>query len=399
MPRTHLSARALTARLSPALLCPALARFAALAVLLAAVVLPATPARAAAPAESRPQLWLPTPPGEPWRVIQGYACGTHNSWDRYSLDLVHAEGRTYDAPVRAAADGTIFIWVRGSGTLILDHGGGFYTMYTHMATAAFVERGRMVSRGTVIGTVGDRGAPGTPHLHFTAFAAQGASAHGRQSVPLTFAEGYTFPETGGCSQHGGAVVVAGTTPVLRAPGIAFNAPVELNRWYSSDVTIEFGGAGVARGFSAAWGAAPAADAPAVTGTKLGTARLGQAGEGLHTLFVRGWDEAGQQSVSTFGPVGFDVTPPRIAPLATVLRAAPGSINLTWDPGTDNGSGIAGYRLYLGDDPAGTSEWFVPAPATTTPALAPGAYLLRVQPIDYAGNKGVWVTVGAILVER
>src|SRR5690349_12873359 len=64
--------------------------------LLALFILPAAPAHAA------PQLSLPTPPGETWKVIQGYGCGTHGAWDRYSLDMTNADGRTYGAPVRAA---------------------------------------------------------------------------------------------------------------------------------------------------------------------------------------------------------------------------------------------------------------------------------------------------------
>src|SRR6185503_9911685 len=106
-----------------------------------------------APAHAALQLSLPTPPGERWKVIQGYGCWTHNSWDRYSLDLVHADGRTHGAPVRAAADGTIWSWTGKSGTLILAHGGGFYTMYTHMASAVTTARNHFVARGTVIGTV------------------------------------------------------------------------------------------------------------------------------------------------------------------------------------------------------------------------------------------------------
>src|SRR5580765_3567027 len=78
------------------------------------------------------QIWLPTPAGEAWKVLQGYGCGSHNNWDRYSLDLVNADGRTRGAPVRAAADGRIWAWTSKSGTLILDHGAGFYTMYSHM---------------------------------------------------------------------------------------------------------------------------------------------------------------------------------------------------------------------------------------------------------------------------
>ncbi|HMO58826.1 MAG TPA: M23 family metallopeptidase, partial [Roseiflexaceae bacterium] len=140
-------------------------------ILLMLLALLPTAHTAAAPSEAAAQLWLPTPPGEPWKILQGYACGSHNAWDRYSLDLVSAEGATRGAAVRAAAAGTVFIWVPKSGTLILSHGNNLYTMYTHMQSAAFTNAGHEIARGEVIGTVGDRGSPGTPHLHFTAFTA------------------------------------------------------------------------------------------------------------------------------------------------------------------------------------------------------------------------------------
>ncbi|HWQ16066.1 MAG TPA: M23 family metallopeptidase, partial [Roseiflexaceae bacterium] len=317
-----------------------------------------------------------------------------------SLDLVSAEGRTAGATVRAAATGTVFIWVRRSGTLILDHGGGFYTMYTHMASAAVTEEGRMVSRGEAIGTVGDRGAPGTPHLHFTAFTAEGAYARSRRSVPLAFAEGYDLPEVGGCSQHGGATLVAGSSPVLRSEGIAFQSPAEPGHWYNSDLRVEFGGAGIAGGFSSAWDGDPAGGAPAVAGQPLGAAQLASAGEGLHTLYVRGWDAAGNQVVSSFGPLGFDVTPPGAPPRLDedeLVIPAGRPAQLSWRPAQDSASGVAGYRVYLGQDPQGISEWFVPVPEVQAPPLAPGSYLLRLQPLDYAGNAGEWVTVGTLLV--
>src|SRR6266498_4518175 len=153
----------------------------------------------AGPAHAASQIWLPTPAGEAWKVLQGYGCGSHNGWDRYSLDLVNTDGRTRGAPVRAAADGTIWAWTHKSGTLILDHGGGFYTMYTHMESVVTTEQSKFVARGTIIGAVGNRGAPHVvPHLHFTAFIGEGVDAYPRRSIPLSFAEGYNLPEIGGC---------------------------------------------------------------------------------------------------------------------------------------------------------------------------------------------------------
>src|SRR5262245_5312553 len=166
-----------------------------------------------------PSLQLPTPPGQPWRVIQGYGCGTHDDWDFYSLDLVAVRGESAGAPVYAAAAGLIMAWVEPSGTLILDHGDGFYTMYTHMASALNTQRGQAIARGAQIGIVGDRGAPGTPHLHFTAYTADGPWGRGtRRSLPLRFVEGYDLPDIGGCNQHAGEELVSGN----RASGVWYH---------------------------------------------------------------------------------------------------------------------------------------------------------------------------------
>jgi len=169
-----------------------------------------------------PVLWLPTPPGQTWRVIQGYGCGTHDDWDYYSLDLAAAEGPSAGAPVYAAAAGTVVAWVPSSGTLILDHGGDFYTMYTHMASAPSTQTGLALPRGAQIGNVGDRGAPGNPHLHFTAFTGSGPGGRGeRRSVPLRFAEGYDLPDIGGCDQHNGAELVSRNQPLGELPYRAY----------------------------------------------------------------------------------------------------------------------------------------------------------------------------------
>jgi murein DD-endopeptidase MepM/ murein hydrolase activator NlpD len=150
-------------------------------------------------------------------VIQGYGCGTHNDWDFYSLDLAATHGASRGAPVYAAADGKVVAWVEPSGTLILDHGGGFYTMYTHMASAISTLRGQAIARGTQIGVVGDRGAPGTPHLHFTGYTADEPWGRGaRKSLPLRFVEGYNLPEVGGCNQYVGKQLVSGN-PTPDAP--------------------------------------------------------------------------------------------------------------------------------------------------------------------------------------
>jgi septal ring factor EnvC (AmiA/AmiB activator) len=71
-------------------------------------------------------------------------------------------------PVRAVASGTVSL--AGSlGTyltsVLLDHGGGFYTFYGYLADAA-VAKGQRVLKGQVIGHVGGASSDEGPHLHF-----------------------------------------------------------------------------------------------------------------------------------------------------------------------------------------------------------------------------------------
>ncbi len=354
----------------------------------------------AGPAHAASQIWLPTPAGEAWKVVQGYGCGSHNGWDRYSLDLVNADGRTRGAPVRAAADGRIWAWTSKSGTLILDHGAGFYTMYSHMDSVVTTERDLLVTRGTVIGTVGARAAHGMPHLHFTAFTGDGPAASHRRSVPLAFGEGYDLPEIGGCSQHGGETLVAGGQALSAiSAGVRFNSEAELNRWYNADKQVAFHMPAGARGFSQAWDRDPNSDAPEFAHTDAGYLQIAQAGEGLHMVKVRFWDDAGQPAVATYGPIGYDVTPPQSVPAHAPIGLAAGApARIQWSAAGDNGSGVAGYRIYIGSDQNGESDWFTPAPQIEAPALAPGQYLLRIQPLDYAGNAGMWATVSQIAVQ-
>jgi murein DD-endopeptidase MepM/ murein hydrolase activator NlpD len=364
------------------------------AIWLLAFILTLVAAAFPQPAAAAPSLILPTVPGEQWRIIQGYACGTHNAWDRYSLDLVQVDGPTYNAPIRAAARGEIWHWQHGSGTLILNHGNRFFTMYTHLARAVTTQRGHYFEAGQVLGYAGDRGSPGVPHLHFTAFTANRDGWSGKQSIALRFAEGYDLPELGGCNQHGGKVMVASS---LRPPEVRFSSAAEPERWYSSNERIEFTSDWAGGGLSQAWNQEPADDAPQFARAIDGYADLADAGEGLHTLHLRVWGPDGRQSVASFGPIGYDATPPPApAPIAD-LQIAPGVAVVPWQPVSDSLSGLAGYRVYIGPDPAGVAEWFTSEPVVKTEPLAPGQYHIRVQALDYAGNASAWATLGMVVV--
>jgi murein DD-endopeptidase MepM/ murein hydrolase activator NlpD len=71
--------------------------------------------------------------------------------------------------VAAAGDGVVVysgneIGVLG-GLVMIDHGGGWITAYGHLGTLA-VKRGAKVTRGQLLGSVGETGLATTPQLHF-----------------------------------------------------------------------------------------------------------------------------------------------------------------------------------------------------------------------------------------
>jgi murein DD-endopeptidase MepM/ murein hydrolase activator NlpD len=72
------------------------------------------------------------------------------------------------APIRAADSGVVIMAGYNGGygnCVIIDHGGGFTTLYAHQSRMA-VGDGESVGRGEVIGYVGGTGNVTGPHLHF-----------------------------------------------------------------------------------------------------------------------------------------------------------------------------------------------------------------------------------------
>jgi murein DD-endopeptidase MepM/ murein hydrolase activator NlpD len=74
----------------------------------------------------------------------------------------------YGTPVRAAADGEVTGAAMGAGygrEVELDHGHDVMTVYGHLSEIA-VMPGQHVTRGQVIGYVGQSGRATGPHLHY-----------------------------------------------------------------------------------------------------------------------------------------------------------------------------------------------------------------------------------------
>jgi hypothetical protein len=75
----------------------------------------------------------------------------------------------YGSPIRAAGDGDVTLASLGftgyGHEVVLDHGHGLSTLYGHMSALA-VMIGQHVTRGQVIGYVGQTGHATGPHLHY-----------------------------------------------------------------------------------------------------------------------------------------------------------------------------------------------------------------------------------------
>ena len=84
----------------------------------------------------------------------------------FGVDLAGTVGAPVLAPNRgvvALVDETYY----GGNVVYLDHGGGLVTAYLHLS-AALVQAGDTVSRGQLIGRVGQTGRVTGPHLHWIA---------------------------------------------------------------------------------------------------------------------------------------------------------------------------------------------------------------------------------------
>jgi len=150
------------------------------AALFTVVVLLAGLAR---PAKADQLLHLPYPAGTKVEIIQGYNAVTHVGVERYSLDLVRADGNTNGSPVFAPASGSVS-WAQPPGGqngcigVSIDNDGDFHYMLCHIILNHAYATDEKIQVGQALGTVGAPGLVGnngTSHIHMQLYTLPGGA--------------------------------------------------------------------------------------------------------------------------------------------------------------------------------------------------------------------------------
>jgi len=110
------------------------------------------------------------------KVIRGFGKHTHPKYGTVTMNNGVDISASAGAPIVAVAAGVVeFVdWIDSFGKcVILNHGGGYYTLYAHVADTN-VTQGQKVGRGQAIASVGDTGSLDGYVCHFEIRKGRGA---------------------------------------------------------------------------------------------------------------------------------------------------------------------------------------------------------------------------------
>jgi murein DD-endopeptidase MepM/ murein hydrolase activator NlpD len=122
----------------------------------------------------RPQVYIAQGPSATSFSASGFTWPVHGvitqfaSWYHMALDLA----APYGTPIVAAKSGTVVEantggWNYGYGNdVVIDHGGGYKSLYAHMEAVNVSPGQQVVGGSTVIGWIGLTGRTTGPHVHF-----------------------------------------------------------------------------------------------------------------------------------------------------------------------------------------------------------------------------------------
>ncbi|MBN2150624.1 MAG: hypothetical protein JW839_04160, partial [Candidatus Lokiarchaeota archaeon] len=173
--------------------------------------------------------------------------------------------------------------------------------------------------------------------------------------------------------------------------------------FSWNAASDGNGSGVA-GYYVCWGINPAGTSS--TFITEPTFDPGTVSSGTYYLRVKSRDVVGNNASSwmTLYVFCYDDSPPA-NPTSPCMQNAGTTTSGTWqstvsDPAfswdaasDDNGSGVAGYYVYWGNDPAGTSGAFQTGTTYDPGVVTSGTYYLRVMTRDNLGSNATsWVTL-------
>lgn len=101
-------------------------------------------------------------------ITSPFGWRTHPIYGRVKFHTGIDIAASYGSPIYAADSGVVIYsgWYGGYGkTVIIDHGGGYSTLYGH-CSALYVRKGQRVSQRQKIAAIGSTGISTGPHLHF-----------------------------------------------------------------------------------------------------------------------------------------------------------------------------------------------------------------------------------------